>query len=218
LFLMHLIIVCLQLFAYETPEVKEQATVTILADYYHFLDLWVDTYFDGLKSVDGWEKFYVHLVRILVPLRNEQEKTRLKIKVNNIVMPEVTELFKSCRLLWQATVEMRNGIPDGQHRVAAMIDLLEGWTITLDATATPLKKFVPRERSGSLSVATGLVSCNYPNTRDELDRVLEILHGKAMTRVVFIDRNQKLEENSITYSRMREVSQSQHKPRVFMDT
>ena len=109
---------------------------------------------------------------------------------------------------------MRIGVPDGQHRVTTMMELLEGWTINLDPTKTPLKEFVPRSRS----VETGQNTSNYPNNRDELNMVLETLRGKAITRVIVVTRKYSFEEESIKYSMMREKSQSQHKPRLFMDT
>ena len=205
------------LFGVNIPENDKRSILALLAEYYHLMDCWLDDNFDGLKSVDNWEMFYIHLVQRIVKMMNDKAnkaKSKFQINADDIVMPGVTELFKACRLLWQATSSLQNGIPDGQHRVTTMMELLEGWTIKLDPTKTPLKEFVPRSRS----VETGQNTSNYPNNRDELNVVLETLRGKAITRVIMVKTKYSFEEESIEYSMMREKSQSQHKPRLFKDT
>jgi hypothetical protein len=196
---------------------KNRGALALLAEYYHLMDCWLETNFEGLHSVDSWKKLYVHLTRELVDYANEQKGRKIEIQKDNIVMPENLELFKACRLMWQARVLLRNGIPDGQHRVAAMMDLLEGWTITVDPTTIPPRTFVPRTCSRGERMVPDQNKFQYPNGTSELNKLLQTMRGTAIARVMHVERTMLLEKESIKYSMLCEVSQSQHKPRVFMD-
>ena len=196
---------------------KSRGALVLLAEYYHSMDCWLETNFEGLQSIDSWKKFYVHLTRELVDYANEQKGRKIEIQKENIVMPENLELFKACRLMWQAQVRLRNGIPDGQHRVAAMMDLLEGWTLTVDPTTIPPRTFVPRICSRGERIVPDQNKFQYPNGTSELNKLLQTMRGTAIACVMHVERTMLLEKESIKYSILREVSQSQHKPRVFMD-
>jgi hypothetical protein len=188
-------------------DTSSRATHFATANYYNDLTTWLNFHFDGLNSVDSLERFYIHLVDLVSDNANQHYKKggkNIEVDWKQVVMPGPTEIFKVCRLLWQALVPIRNGVPDGQHRIAAMMKLLENWSITIHPTTTPPKTFVEDEK-------------NYPNLNEKLDDILFTLQGKAMTRVIFPDRIGQMEEESQKYSLMREVSQSRHKPRMFKD-
>ena len=135
-----------------------------------------------------------------------QCKEKNQVDWRHVVMPSEKDIFKACRLLWHAISRIRNGIPDGQHRIAAMMKVLENWSVTVDPTKTPPKTFV--------EVKTPLHQGK--DMEGYYDTVLKTLKGRATTCLIFptID---KMEQESMQYSLMREVSQSHHKPRMFKD-
>jgi hypothetical protein len=98
-----------------------------------------------------------------------------------------------------------------------MMDLLEGWTITVDPTTIPPRTFVPRTCSRGERMVPDQNKFQYPNGTSELNKLLQTMRGTAIARVMHVERTMLLEKESIKYSMLREVSQSQHKPRVFMD-
>jgi hypothetical protein len=85
-----------------------------------------------------------------------------------------------------------------------MMKVLENWSITIHLMSSPPTKF-------------GLDRLNYPNLEGKLDEILATIQGSAMTRVIFPPRITNMEEQSMKYSLMREVSQSHHNPRMFKD-
>jgi len=176
------------------------------AGYYDNVNTWMNTHFDGLKNANRLEMFYMFLVQKVSAEHNKKVARNNQVDWKEVVMPGHTDIFKVCRLMWQALIPFRNGIPDGQHRIAAMMKLLENWSIAVNPTASPPKTFVEDEG-------------NYTNLNDKLDEILATLsiNGKAMTRVIFPSRIDKLEETSEKYSVMRENSQSRHRPRTFKD-
>jgi hypothetical protein len=193
---------------------KHKHRLVLAAEYFHKLDCWLDAHFEGLKTLGDWGKFYVHLVRILVMMANADanKKQKFVIVEDDIVMPKEAHLFKACRLLFQAVVKHRIAVPDGQHRMAAMVELLSGWKITLDPKRMPPKGFEPGDHCGIVG--------NYeigPPLRRAFSKILEALCGKVVVRVILPPQVFYFEPISIEYSRVREESQSKHKPRVLVD-
>jgi hypothetical protein len=187
---------------------KSTHPAVLVASYLENLDCWLDAYFDGLKTVDSWQRFYVHLVRKLVFLTSGGLKKEDCIDANLIVMPRVRDIFHVCRLLYQAIGKLRIAVPDGQHRMAAMIELLSGWQITVESRKIPPKAFVREEQY--------LQEEDAEITLSKFERTLKTLCGKVMVRVLTPETN-ALESESEVYSHIREISQSKHKPRVLAD-
>lgn len=172
----------------------------MVAEYFYQLNSWLNANFGGLKKISDWELLYIRLVKILVALRPQEMEM---IDVNKIIMPIHNDIFQACRLMYQAIVPLRTGFADGQHRVAAMVELLGGWKIKVDITQTPPRSFA---RDASWSDQT-----------HDFDKLLQTLSSdKVLVRIVETDET-NLEIKGVEYSQMREKSQSLHKPRVLVD-
>jgi hypothetical protein len=128
-----------------------------------------------------------------------------EIDVNRVIMPRVTDLRQACRLMYHAISSLRIAICDGQHRMAAMLELLTGWTIKIESSKIPPKAFVrvvddEKERKA----------------RDEFEPVMLQL-GEKVTVRIFFPETDDLEAEGQKYSLIREVSQSHHKRRGLVD-
>jgi hypothetical protein len=174
----------------------------MVADYLHELNAFLEERFGGLKEVEHWEKLYIHLARIVVTQKNDKCKHQKEFRVNpnHVFMPKSQDIFQACRLMYQAIVPLRMGIPDGQHRVAAMMEIMTGWKIVVQTRDIPPRVF-KRE-----------------STTDEevLTRALSSASNRVMGRI-FVPKSHDIENESERYSKMREESQSKHKPRVLVD-
>ena len=126
----------------DRPSDENKEKADIVAEYFCEMNCWLDTYFGGLTSCDDWEKFYVHLVRLVAKRANVHKKEEDKIDVDKVIMPEVRDLFQACRLMYQSLGTLRNAIPDWQHRMAAMVELLTGWKIGVEPRRIPVRGFV----------------------------------------------------------------------------
>jgi len=162
-----------------------------------------------LESLNRFYMFLVETLSIMANAHYRKLKKQTEVDWTKVVMPASTDVFKVCRLMWQAIVGIRNGIPDGQHRIAAMMKVLENWSITVDPTKTPPRTFVEDKKS--------LTEKKWEQLDEEVDSILQTLQGRATTRVIFPTMLANMEQESMQYSLMREMSQSLHKPRMFKD-
>lgn len=194
-----------QLFKNSPNETALKVTpkAVMVGDYLQQLNFWLDRYFGKLEQMEDWRRFYIHLVGVLVNMANAQrtEETE-KIDLNKIIMPKDNDLFQVCRLLYQAIVPLRTAIPDGQHRVAAMVELMGGWKIRVDTRQIPPRSFT---KELTTTVQAG-----------QFDKLLETLSHKVIARVM-VPSGEHLEKESANYSRIRELSQSMHKKRALFD-
>jgi hypothetical protein len=189
-------------------ESKKEAE--IVGEYFFRLNLWLDAYFEGLRTIDKWELFYVHLVGIVVKIANAQSTDQGdQIDANNVVMPRVNDIFQACRLMYQAIGSLRIALSDGQHRMAAILNLLSRWTIKIESRKFPPKAFV-RELDSTDEVTARL----YFKTL--LENLADNLAGRVMVRIL-APNTHFLEEDGVGYSLERERSQSHHKKRGLLD-
>jgi hypothetical protein len=182
----------------------------LLGEYFERLNLWLETYFEGLKISEDWEDLYIHLVRMVVKLANA-EKTAEEdvIDVNMVIMPRVNDIFQACRLMYQAIAPIRISVIDGQHRIAVMLQYLTHWIIDVDPSKRPPLAFV-----------RGTDYADYCRNERDLREILEQYLKKcglhSTVRIVQTNSN-NLEVEGQAYSLVREISQSLHKKRSLVD-
>jgi hypothetical protein len=201
------------------PRDQNKPGAVLVAEYFHQLDSWLDAYFDGLKSLRNWQFFYVHLVRILVNEANEGRADEGKIDVNQILVPRVTDIFQACRLMYQAIGRLRTAVPDGQHRMAALVEFLSGWKITVEARNIPPRAFLKGDHCGiAPDCQNSFVDASKEmETMEKFEGILKTLAGKVVVRVMLPQSIENLEVRSEQYSAIRERSQAKRKPRVLVD-
>lgn len=207
-----------------TTRREKKHEAILVAEYFHQLDSWLDTYFGGLRHIDDWESLFIHLAHIVANMANSDGRDDgEKVDVKFLVMPKPWNIFQATRLMYQAIGRLRTGVPDGQHRMAAMIELLCGWKITVDPSMIPAKTFAPGDHSGlanelGTTVMGGQEVPNFHMTRvrDALGKILHCLKRKVTVRVIR-PHTAELESQGEEYSQIREQSQSQHKPRGLVD-
>ena len=201
-----------------SDENKEKADV--VGEYFCEMHRWLDDYFGGLRSCDDWEKFYVHLAGEVVKNANAGKKKVDKIDLKQVIMPPVRDLFQACRLMYQSLGMLRNAIPDGQHRMAAMLELLTGWKVGVEPRRIPVMGFVRGDHHGMVQ------GDGEDDLKVKFDAILKTIVGmgsknnQAGTVTVRILRpgdNQNMEEIGEKYSKIREESQSLHEPRNLID-
>jgi len=201
-----------------SDENKEKADV--VGEYFCEMHHWLDDYFGGLRSCDDWEKFYVHLAGLVVKNANVRKKKVDKIDVKQVIIPPVRDLFQACRLMYQSLGMLRNAIPDGQHRMAAMLELLTGWKVGVEPRRIPVMRFVRGDHHGMVQ------GDGEDDLKVKFDAILKTIVGmgskneQAGTVTVRILRpgdNQNMEEIGEKYSKIREESQSLHEPRNLID-
>jgi hypothetical protein len=148
-----------------------------------------------------------------VIIANEQRTDEEKIDVQKIMMPsQGHDLFKACRLIYQAIGSLRIAISDGQHRMAAMVELLSGWKINIDSRNLP--PFTFRKLNEGIE---GYILLN----AEEIIKVNKLLKrmttGRATVQIIQCQSVDQLEEVSQEYSKKRAKSQALHKKRNLAD-
>jgi hypothetical protein len=188
-------------------EDESKMEAEIVGEYFSRLNLWLDAYFEGLRTIDKWELFYVHLVCIVVKIASARSTHQDDpIDVNNVVMPRVNDLFQACRLMFQAIGSLRIAISDGQHRMAVIMNLLSGLTIKFVSSDNPPQAFVKVEDH------TDDVKARVDFTK----LLTKLASGRVTVRILQTNTSQ-LEVDGIAYSLVREVSQSHHQARGLRD-
>lgn len=136
------------------------------------------------------------------------DKRNTDIDWKKIVFPNLPDLFQVCRLLFQANVDVRIGIIDGQHRICAMMQLLTGWSIEIQANSIPPKVFKHQP----------LFKQSMETEREEFDQLLATMSLTLVSvRILVAGSTRDMEDYAVAYSKAREDSQSKKKPRVLMD-
>jgi hypothetical protein len=192
-----------------TKRDTEKPFTTVMATYFSVYSRFLDTSFNGLETTHDWEKFYVYLVKKSIRMtKMVTDKRNTDIDWKKIVFPNVPDLFQVCRLLFQANVDVRIGIIDGQHRICAMMQLLTGWSIEIQANSIPPKVF-KRQPHLKQSMET---------ERNEFDQLLSTMTSTLVSvRTLVAESTREMEDYAVAYSKAREDSQSKKKPRVLMD-
>jgi hypothetical protein len=189
-------------------DMTSKSLTVLTAEYYLKVDKWLEAYFDDLQTPESWEKLYVHLVRILGDMANEDQGLRNTdkdaIAVGNIHVPNVNDILQVCRLLFQAMGSLRNAIVDGQHRMCAMVEMFCDMTIAILPRSIPPRQF---DRGGSLH--------EIDRNGGQYRNILQAMASSKVTVRVLVPDN--LKKDSIKYSNVRENSQAKKKPRVLAD-
>jgi hypothetical protein len=190
---------------------QHKRIAVLVGEYFERLNLWLDSNFEGLKTTENWEDFYIHLVRMVVKLANAEKTAEEEvIDVNTVIMPRVNDLFQACRLMYQAIGPLRISVIDGQHRIAVMIKYLTHWTIDVDPTKRPPVSFVRGTDYNDQD----------RNTEDGINKLDQYLRNCGLTttlRIVQTKVLSNLEVEGQAYSLVREISQSRHKKRSLVD-
>ena len=202
------------------PNEQRKNMAHLLAQYFDKLESWLAGF--NLMTPGGWESLYATLAdKLIVPtmpdklgaIASPDSGRQPSIAIDQVFMPSTAgDIFKLCRILFQALVPLQIAVPDGQHRIAAMMELLAGWTITIKPLGIPPKGFEPSDHHG-------LVSKGKEDTDIEEDfkQLLKVMSGKVTARVMVPTALDSFEQQCIEYSRFRDESQFQHKPRVLVD-
>jgi hypothetical protein len=210
-----------QLFGTSLSKEDLNADVHMLfAEYLNTLRLWIDTHFNGLQTMENWKKFYIYLAQEVCGTANMkavgERRNDKKIDSDYIAFPKNTDIIHVCRLLFQTLVNLRVGMADGQHRICAMMNLLSGWSVTVNTKTVPPKTFQHGDHFGIV---------DYNKTAGERDEevaekinlILPIMYTKVSVRTVLCDDTATFESFSVKYSQVRLDSQAKHKPRVLVD-
>jgi hypothetical protein len=197
---------------------EEKEVAVIAAEYFADLDFWFDKYFDGLKKVTDWEKFYVQLVHTLVVLANKKHPNELQIDPSYVVMPTKKYIFQACRLMYQAIGKLRTSFADGQHRMASIIKLFTGWEIEIQPRKNPPRAFVKGYHAGIAETEpeSKVMDTDEDNLAAKFDEVLITMDCKVNARV-FRPSTGELEIQSQAYSNIRMRSQAKHQGRILPD-
>jgi hypothetical protein len=196
----------------------------ITAEYYQFFDDWLTTYFGGLKSVTEWEKLFIHLAQKVAELKpinysaNEGGKSPEQvgqIDLDMVLVPSTPYIFNVCRLLLQALGGIRNAVPDGQHRIAAMVRLLFGFDIIFNGRTVPPRSFKYDKTHGGYLEDRYLPDME--SERSRMSSVLAKISEKATVRIYVPTKINDFETETEGYSRVRTESQSKTKARVLCD-
>ena len=186
----------------------------LTAEFFQFFDEWLTKYFGGLTSVDQWEQFYIHLVGKVSNLRlsdrsvAEGHHVITEIDTDNVLVPKVPDIFNLCRLMYHALTGLRIALPDGQHRIAAIVRLLTGYEIVFNGTEHPPRSF----RWGITFIDLML---EVPG--EDQSSILAKLSIQATVRIIVPTRTADFETECERYSRVRTISQAKAKPRVLSD-
>lgn len=183
---------------------NKQTTITQLsAQYFSMLQHWLDIHCQGLKDHKGWTELYCCLAKIVSTLANKEEN--LNIDYKEVLVPtSLPDLLQVCRFMFQAIINVRIGICDGQHRMGAMLHALFNWEINANY---PVAEDQPPCTFRRIEYTTELPD-------DGLEGVLLCLSEKVMVRVFVPKSIAEFQEQSVAYSLAREFSQRAHKPRV----
>jgi hypothetical protein len=194
--------------------------------YLRVLDKWLSIRFNGLKTIEDWKAFYAYLAKAVV--RKENHYAKIKIANKDIVLPNLTDLFQVCRLLFQAMVKVRIGVADGQHRMCAMIHLLTGWSVTVQAHKIPPKTF---NRGAPYGLGTenpdaNIIKMSPRSMSEHFNNILKTMANPVTVLTVMATSNNHLHRRpspadilrcAVGYSKVREVSQAAKKPRLLVD-
>jgi hypothetical protein len=184
----------------------------LVSRYYFELDAWLHDKFNGLKTVDDWKDLYVKLVHRVATLANKNRSAEDLIDPKLVILPLTTDLFQASRLLFQALGTVRNAIPDGQHRIAAMVNVLTGYMVSIDTNEDPPKMFLRKK----FLEHRALMQTENGETATIFCEMLRDCAIKIQIKIL-APTTYHLEAVSQTYSTMREHSQSSHKPRILAD-
>ena len=176
------------------------------------LDKFCDVNFDGLKSYVSWQRFYAYLVSVMISIWKKEELEDLP-DITKVVVPEMVNIKNCARLIYHNIGKLRVALADGQHRMGAIMEMVGcGYRVEISSgghhRGGPTRRFVKQMRADE-----GLVAIN--------EKITESLSSKVTTRVVTILEEIKspsdFELCCIGYSKMREKSQLDKKPRVLRD-
>ena len=168
-----------------------------------------------------WEKFYIHLVQKvlkLTPIHSKENETDTPpgpIDLDHVLVPSTPYIFNVCRLLLHALGGLRNAVPDGQHRIAGMVQLLFGHEIVWDGLMNPPRYFKYEKTHGGL-VHKGFLPYTESNTTP-WSSVLSQICIEASVRIFVPTKTNDFESECVAYSLLRSESQSKTKPRVLSD-
>lgn len=109
------------------------------------------TGFDKLVKYESWVELYIYLASRVVDDDNEilfgdEVLTEIHEK---LIIPAPCDIVGVCRVLFQSIVTAKVCIPDGQHRVLAMLCALSGFTMKEDSDVVPMR-FFERQQLGNL--------------------------------------------------------------------
>jgi hypothetical protein len=183
---------------------NKKTTVTQLsAQYFSMLQHWLDIRCQGLKNHKGWTELYCCLAKIVSTLANKEENLNIDYK-EVLVPPSLPDLLQVCRFMFQAIINVRIGICDGQHRMGAILHALFNWEIKANYPVAEDQPPCTFEHMESTSKDPGRFAA-----------VLADLSAEpVMVRVFVPESLAKFQEQSVAYSLAREHSQRAHKPRV----
>lgn len=148
-------------------------------------------------------------------MNHESQET---VDITKIALPSWSDIIQLCRLLFQSLVNLRLGLADGQHRICAMMNLLSGWSITVQTTTVPPKTF---ERGNHFRIIDYDKqpdnSAREVAAKEAIDKFLPLMIHKVNHRIVLVQTTAELVSSAVNFSQVREQSQAKHKPRVLVD-
>jgi hypothetical protein len=191
----------------------------LTAEFYEFVREWLDKFFGGLKRKQDWYKFYGFLV-LKVDKRLIKSKSTIdiyggkvdripQVNVENIMVPKDEDICNVCRLFFQAICKFRNAIPDGQHRMTALVHLLSGYGIKIDSQIIPDAFFVHDETHA------GLFSEGGPS--DPLSLLLRKTNMTCTARIIVPNLFKTFEQVCQSYSLQRTDSHGKTRQRLIQD-
>jgi hypothetical protein len=193
----------------------------VAAEWYQYFDTWIKTYFGGLQVVDNWRLFYFHLVERLAKMLHDgiaaeyhDEEENEHILIDSVYVPRCASIVNVCRLLYQAISGIRNAVPDGQHRIAGMIQLFTGYKVTnVDSRYNPPRSF---ELDDSFTKA---VEDEEEETvfENDLNVLMERSVERVGVRILVPSETRTFETAAEHYSMVRAESQALTRPRVLSD-
>jgi len=195
-----------------SPDSPTGSPASYVSDLFQHLAKFLDVHFNNLTQEEDWKSIYAFLVRILVDNFNEQqEHDSLKINAEDIFIPLLpTEVVSITRLLYQAIVQIRFGVADGQHRLVSLLNVLMGFEVRDTLNKSPPIYF---------AVPTNIDPLNYEHWN-----MLKCLSGKCSVRLLYGRASNEFggfvdcfEKQAQQYSKNRDVSQSAKRSRTLCD-
>lgn len=197
--------------------VRETSLTALTAEWFQFLENWLDKFFESLHSYGEWTRFYCFLAIKM----KEQMKLLSRfgeLEVDKILVPPAGSICNVCRLLFQAICPIRIAVPDGQHRLVALLHLLTGHAIAKDSNKTPPRFFIHDPRHGGLFGSE--VDFPFRNELDKRKRLTDLLSSvcsPATIRVLVPTETGDFEKGCERFSMGRIESQNHTKPRYLRD-
>lgn len=105
--------------------------------------------FGELKKYTDWKELYIYLASRVAKANSsvqlDEEKPVTQID-GDVAVPQPGDIVGVCRVLFQSLVSPRVCIPDGQHRMLALLCTLLGFAVKEDSDKEPMRFF---ERSAT---------------------------------------------------------------------